>query len=79
MVVGQEWGLKAFSKQWYGLHSSNPCRIYIQQSDTRLHCCPYMDRLRPFSRAHKREASGGLLRTKNSPKVSLKGCEKGPE
>ena len=21
VVVGQEWGLKAFSEQWYGLHS----------------------------------------------------------
>ena len=39
--------------------------------DTRLHCCPYMDRPRPFSLAHKREASGGLLSTKYSPQSVL--------
>ena len=38
-----------------------------------------MCRPRPFPRAHKREASGGLSGTNYSPKVSMKGCKKGPE
>ena len=37
------------------------------------------DRPRLFPRAHKREASGGISGTNYSPKVSLKGCENGPE
>ena len=32
---------------------------------------PFMDRPRPFTRAHKREASGGLPGTKNSPQSKV--------
>ena len=46
---------------------------------THLHGSPCMVRPLPFPRSHKREASGGFCRTKYSPKVSLKRCEKGPE
>ena len=34
--------------------------------NTRLHGSPYMDRPRPFPRAHKHEASGEKSGTKNS-------------
>ena len=44
-----------------------------------LHGSPCKDRPRLFPRAHKREASGGISGTNYSPKVSLKGCEKGPD
>ena len=41
--------------------------------------CKEKGRPRPFPQARKREASGGAFGTINSPKVTLKGCEKGPE
>ena len=56
-----------------GSHQGEQLRIY-----THLNCSPYMYRPHPFPRAHTQEASGGLFGTINSPKVSLKGCEKGP-
>ena len=40
-------------------------------SHTHLHGSPFMVRPRPFPRAHKREASGGLLRTKYSRQSKL--------
>ena len=46
---------------------------------THLHGSPFMVRPRPFLRAHKQEASGGVFGPINSPKVTLKGSEKGPE
>ena len=36
-----------------------------------MHGSPYMCRPRPFPRAHKREASGGLFGTNYSPKSVL--------
>ena len=53
----------------------------LSRGHTRLHGSPYMDRPRPFRRAHKREVSGRLSGTLHSPKVlaSLTKCEKGPE
>ena len=50
-----------------------------RQSNTHLHGSPCRVRPHPFPRAHKREESGGVFGTINSPKVTLKGCEKGPE
>ena len=47
--------------------------------DTHLHGSPCRVRPRPFLQAHKQEASDGVFGTINSPKVTLKGSEKGPE
>ena len=52
---------------------------YFIPVNTHLHGSYCMVRPRPVLRAHKREASGGVFGTINSPKVTLKGCEKGPE
>ena len=38
VVVGQEWGLKAFSKQWYGLHSPT----HVEFTFTSDYYSPYM-------------------------------------
>ena len=46
-------------------------QVSRDESITRLHGSPYMARPRPFPRAHKREASGGLLGTKYSPQSKL--------
>ena len=46
---------------------------------THLHGSPYMDRPRPFPRAHKREASGGFSGTINSPQSNIERMREGPE
>ena len=64
-----------------GLHvlHSRHCNGRCPRANTHLHGSPCKDRPRLFPRAHKRKASGGISGTNYSPKVSLKGCEKGPE
>ena len=46
-------------------------RVLSPFRNTHLHGSPFMVRPRPFPRAHKREASGGLLGTKYSPQTKL--------
>ena len=53
--------------------------VRLTRYHTHMHGSPFMVRPRPFPGARKREASGGLPGTINSPKVCLKRCDIGPE
>ena len=57
----------------YDMTTPDGAAISSVRPNTSLHGSPVMDRPHPFSRA------GGKSGTKYSPKVCLKGCQKGSE